>query len=56
VKELEAEFLLEPADGLGDRGLRDMQSRGGAAEVQVLGHREEVAEMTEVYAKGRRDT
>ena len=37
AEELDAELALEAADLLGERRLRHLQARGGAAEVQLLG-------------------
>ena len=47
VQELDTELALELADRLGEGRLRDPQAVGRPAEVQLLHHRQEVAEVPE---------
>jgi hypothetical protein len=48
-QQLQAQLVLQLADLLAQRRLGDMQAQGGAAEIQLLGHRQEVAEMTQLH-------
>ena len=43
-EQLGAECPFELADGAAERGLGDVQPRGGPPEVQLIGHGEEVAD------------
>ncbi|MDT7648582.1 MAG: hypothetical protein QOC75_5582 [Pseudonocardiales bacterium] len=54
VEQLDAELALQPADLLADRGLNDGQPLGGPPEVQLLGHRDEVAQLPQLHALPRR--
>jgi hypothetical protein len=49
TKETGAEFVLEAPDLLAQRRLRDVKPRGCAPEVQLLGHGEEGAEMSQLH-------
>ena len=51
-QERDAELLLEAAELLGDRGLREVQGVGGAGDVPVPGDRGEGLELAEVH-RGR---
>ena len=48
-EQLDPELALEPAHLLGERRLRHLQPHGGTAEVQLLGHRHERAQMSQLY-------
>jgi hypothetical protein len=48
MKQLNAQLVLQLADGLRQRWLGDVQPLRGTTEVKFLHHRQEVAEMTEV--------
>jgi hypothetical protein len=48
AKELHAEASLQSLDLLAERRLRDAEACGRASEVQLLGDRDEVAQMSEV--------
>ena len=48
-EEGDAQFLLEVPDLSGQRWLRDVQTRGGAAEMQFLGNGPEVPEVTQLH-------
>ena len=54
LQEPDPELGLELADLLAHRGLRDVQALGRAAEVQLLGDGDEVAEVPELHLTGRR--
>src|SRR5258708_3901036 len=43
------EFLLQPPDLLAQRWLRDVETRGRPAEVQLLGHGNEVPEVSKLH-------
>ena len=43
------DLLLEPADLLGQRGLRDVLARGGAGEVLLVGQRDQVAQLAKFH-------
>lgn len=45
-QQLGAGGVFEAADLLGDRGLRDSEPLGGAAEVQLVGHGQERPQLT----------
>jgi hypothetical protein len=49
VKQPHPELVLELANLLRDSGLRDVQSLGGAAEMQLLGDGYEISEMTKLH-------
>ena len=49
VEERLPELGLEAADLLRERRLRDVQALGGAAEVPLLGHGDEVAQVPELH-------
>ena len=49
VEELQTEFLLQLLDLLAQRRLSHGEAVGGPAEVQLLGHGEEVPEAAEVH-------
>jgi hypothetical protein len=46
----QAELPFQPSNLLADRRLHDVQPRRGPAEVQLLGHGEEVLKLTEFHA------
>jgi hypothetical protein len=46
-EQLDAQRGLERLDALAERRLRDVQARGGAAEVQLLGDGDEVAQVAQ---------
>ena len=48
-EELDAELDLELAHLLAHRRLGDVQPLGGAPEVQLLGHRHEVAQLAQIH-------
>jgi len=48
LEELDAKLLFELADRLAERGLRDVQLFGCSAEVERLGNRNEVPQLTQV--------
>jgi hypothetical protein len=48
LEERHPKLLLELADRLAERGLRDVQLLGGSAEVERLGDRNEVPQLTQV--------
>src|SRR5207247_5131559 len=48
LEEIDAELVLEPSNCLGKRRLRYVQPLRGAAEVELLDHREEVAEQAKL--------
>ena len=50
MEERESQLLLELADLLAERRLRDAEAAGGAPEVQLLRHGEEVAQVAELHA------
>ena len=50
VEQLDSELLLELAYLLAHRGLGHVEALGGAAEVQFLGHGDEVPQMTEFHS------
>jgi hypothetical protein len=52
VKQTDAELLLELTNLLADRRLGDIEAFGCAAEVQFLGYRDEVPEVTELHELG----
>src|SRR6266481_4594498 len=47
-KQAGTHLLFEPCYLFGDRRLRDLEPIGGATEIQLLGHDDEVAEMAEL--------
>ncbi len=47
VDQLDPDYRLELANLLAQRGLRDVQALGRAAEIQLFGHRGEVAQMSQ---------
>ena len=49
VEQRDVEFVLELADRVGQRGLGDVQLLGGPAEVAGVGHRGEIAQVTQVH-------
>ena len=49
VEEADAGLILEPADGLGQRGLGDVEGVGGGAEAAVPGDGEHVVDATNVH-------
>jgi hypothetical protein len=49
VQQPHAEAVLEGLDGLAQRRLRHVQPFGGATEVQLLGHRDEVPRLAHVH-------
>ena len=49
LDEREADLLLQPADLLGQCGLSDVLTSGGAREVALLGERDEVAQLAEFH-------
>jgi hypothetical protein len=55
VQERHAELGLEPPDLLRERRLGDVQALGGAAEVALLGDRDERAEMPELHVRNALD-
>ncbi len=50
LKQFEAQLALEAADLLAERGLRDVQLRGRAREVALLGDGGEVAQLAQLHA------
>ena len=44
-----ADLVLQRADGLAQRRLGHVQAFGGAAEMQLLGHGDELAKMAQVH-------
>jgi hypothetical protein len=48
LEELDAKGILELADGLRQRRLSHVQARGGAPEMQLLVHGEEVPEVPQL--------
>src|SRR5262249_13882443 len=52
MEECEPQLLLELADLLAERWLRDAEPARGAPEVQLLRHGEEVAQVTELHGAG----
>src|SRR5439155_24431925 len=52
VQELDAQLVLEGADVLGDRRLREEECLGGAREASELRHLREDLEATEVHQDG----
>jgi len=52
MEEREPQLLLELANLLAERRLRDAEPAGGASEVQLLRHGEEVAQVAELHAVG----
>src|SRR6478672_8840317 len=53
LEQRHADLTLEVTDLPAQWRLRDPQALGGAAEVGLLGHRDEVAEMSELHATRR---
>jgi hypothetical protein len=49
LEQRDAELLLEPADGLRQRGLRQMQARCSAPEMQLLADGDEVPEVSKLH-------
>jgi hypothetical protein len=49
IEQSDANLHLELANLLAERGLRGVQSAGGAREVQLFGHRREVTQMPEFH-------
>ena len=55
IEQRDANLRFELPDLLAQRGLRGVETRGGAREVQLVGHRHEVPQMTQFHhAKARR--
>ena len=55
IEQWHAHLSLELSDLLAERRLRGVQTCGGAREVQLVGHRHEVPQMTQFHhAKARR--
>jgi len=52
MEELDAEFLFELPDLMAERRLAEMQPLGGAAEVQRLGQRDDVAKVAQLHPGG----
>ena len=53
LQQLDAELLLEPGDRRAQRLLGDVQAARGACEVQLLGDRDEVAQLPELDIHSR---
>lgn len=53
-EQLDAELFFQEPYLLGQRGLGDEQSFGGAGEVQFLGHRDEVPQVSHMHIHNRR--
>ena len=51
VEQRHPELPLQAGDGLGQRGLRDVQLLGGPAESVVVDDREEVLQLTSVHPR-----
>ena len=51
VEELRADLVLEGADLLAQRRLRDEDARGGAAEVELVGDGDKVAKVSEFHRR-----
>jgi hypothetical protein len=52
-QQVAADQPLQAADLAAQRGLRQVETGGGAAEVQLVGHRDERAQVTQFYGVGR---
>jgi hypothetical protein len=50
AKQARSDLVLEAADLLAQRRLRDVQARSGAAEMQLLGHGEKGPEVSKLHA------
>src|SRR5262249_16792143 len=50
VEQPHAQHLFQDLDLLAERGLRDAEARGRAAEMQLFGQHTEVAEVTELHS------
>jgi hypothetical protein len=53
AQQITADQPFQAADLAAQRGLRKIKAGGGPAEVQFVGHRDERAEMTQLYGVGR---
>jgi len=49
VQQLDLQFLLKVTNLPAKRGLRDVQPLGGSRKIQLLGHGNEVTQMTQFH-------
>ncbi|BDM74449.1 hypothetical protein HEK616_79360 (plasmid) [Streptomyces nigrescens] len=49
VEQLQAELAFQPPDLLADGGLDDVQPFGGPPEVQLLGNRQKVPDLSQLH-------